>query len=613
MPQPPQRECWFDPTRPCSSRTRAKNRYTRKDIEEAAGKCDVRPVKRVKMDALCASVKTKAWAHAPAFVPDDNVPVVNTPITPAPGWQDAIQMFKAFFRDDLVGWMTQTSANDGDGKGVPQFRVALTGGYGIKTLLEAKHRMHDRIQTADLDFTLGTQQPERIRQIYNYWLDKVYAFIRSHPRPDLFQVKQRWQQEKHQDVTVNFMTAYKTYAFIFVEYAGADFVDITFTNLVLRDSMFEREYSLQTGLPLKTEEYYLKEMLKMVYMENVAGENEYCYKVRNPVVGEKPNKGAQDITRAKLLCRALKDPRYDKYCKLVASVKPGSLQALDKAARDRMFAPLREIAGVGEPITSCQPKTLAFDEAVDSFKRHFRDQLIGWLQQQPGPGHKAPPLWRAVVTGGHGLKSLLESKYRLPNEVETSDLDITVSTQDPRAALADLQAQIHAWQTHAHPHAHMQVSTRAIKPRNQRIMGTYRTFYVLQISIARHQHIDIAITDMPMPVALFDVDHSLRTGLPLKKARYYLMELLQMVYLDNVPGGSASAYLKRNPVTGFESRKGANDIARAKLMCGLLKGDPMMVRFQPYCGLLEGGAPEHLHRMSQQDRDAHYAKLRELF
>lgn len=49
--------CAFNPARPCNSASRAKNRYTRQDIEKVARKCGIENVKKKSMTELCDGVR----------------------------------------------------------------------------------------------------------------------------------------------------------------------------------------------------------------------------------------------------------------------------------------------------------------------------------------------------------------------------------------------------------------------------------------------------------------------------------------------------------------------------------------------------------------------------
>ena len=258
--------------------------------------------------------------------------IVSPPSNTTPTKVQMFEKFKTYFHEDLIGFM-KVRKHD-------KFRIVTSGGYGIKTLLEQKHGMFGKVHTSDADFTVSTYKCSMsAEQCFTYWTHKLHAFFSLQQVPSDFEME-----------VVNFghafvpvMQFHRDYV-IMVSYKGKDFVDIAITNQKITHEMLDKPTSLKSGLPLKKEEYYLKEVMKLIYMENVPGVNDYSYKKRNPVTGMEVSKGIKDILRSKLLCALQKDnEKYKEYCRLLKDVTLSKLKRLPKTQRDDYFAKLKDI------------------------------------------------------------------------------------------------------------------------------------------------------------------------------------------------------------------------------------------------------------------------------
>jgi hypothetical protein len=238
-----------------------------------------------------------------------------------------LERFKQFFREDLIGHI---------GKREPEFRAITVGGYGLKTLVEGKHRMYGKVQTTDFDITVSNYRSKMTpTEMYTYWISRLYAFVAMQSKPEDFKL----------DV-VNFgrqkipVMGFTRYYVIMVKYNGEDFTDVVISNMKIMPSMIDRETSIATGVPVKTEEHYLDEFLKLIYIENVPGVNPYGYKKRNPVTGMFPEKGIKDIERSKLLCTM----QYHRYCRLLTGLTVAKLENMTKRERDQYFIRLKSLS-----------------------------------------------------------------------------------------------------------------------------------------------------------------------------------------------------------------------------------------------------------------------------
>lgn len=242
--------------------------------------------------------------------------------------------FKEYMQDDLVGFLHVHG-----GRKQHMFRVVTAGGYGIKTLVETKYGLYGKVKTGDVDLTVSTYKcAMNPLECFQYWSKKIHAFFAAQEHPSDFKV----QVVNFNHAYVPVMDFHREYV-IMVSYKDDDFVDIAITDQKITFDMLDKRTSLKAGLPVKKEEYYLKEVLSLIYMENVPGVNEYSYKKRNPVTGMMRSKGIKDIQRGKLLCSVKKNDLYKEYCALLQDLTLTKLRRMSAAKRDMYFVELRDI------------------------------------------------------------------------------------------------------------------------------------------------------------------------------------------------------------------------------------------------------------------------------
>lgn len=251
---------------------------------------------------------------------------------PTTSMHQALNDFKAHFKDDLVGFLSKK----GKDKVAPKFKAVVAGGYGLNVLLGSKYGLTDKIQTKDLDITISTNKTSMsFNECFNYWLLKVTKYIQSQKRPHEYKlvVISTGQYEIP-------VMGYNRYALIMISYKYEDFVDLVFTDQPLPNTVFDRSESLKNGLPIKKLTGYLEELLLLIYMENVSNVYPDLYDKRNPFEGWHSEKGRKDIERANLVCSLVKKKTYKKYCNLVEKTSINKLSSLSWAKRDEYFKAL---------------------------------------------------------------------------------------------------------------------------------------------------------------------------------------------------------------------------------------------------------------------------------
>lgn len=246
-------------------------------------------------------------------------------------FNDAMKKFHDYFREDLLGFIKN--------KKIHNYRAVIAGGYGLKKLLETKLGLRDRIRTHDCDITITSFRTKKdLYSTYSAMVDKVTRFIHEQEKPNDFQVVLIDQANQYVEAL-----NYRRFAVIMIKYKGYDFVDIAFTDMKLTMDTIDKQNSLKCGLPLKKLEAYLRELLMLIYMENVTGVYPYLYYKRNPIEGDEYGKGRKDISRAKLVCELTKSKKYIEYCGILNRVNIDDMARMSREDRNKFFKALSSL------------------------------------------------------------------------------------------------------------------------------------------------------------------------------------------------------------------------------------------------------------------------------
>lgn len=245
-------------------------------------------------------------------------------------------------------------------------------------------------------------------------------------------------------------------------------------------------------------------------------------------------------------------------------------------------------------------------QAMDAFKKYFKSDLIGFLSRREAS--KASPKFKAVVAGGYGLNVLLSSKYGLVDKIKTTDLDITISTKNTTMSFDEcftywLLKVTKFIQSQNRPNDYRMVILNTGQHEIP-VMG-YSRYALIMLSYKHEDFVDLVFTDQNLPNTMFDKTESLRNGLPIKKLNRYLEELLLLIYMENVSYVYPILYQKRNPFEGWYGEKGKQDIARANLVCGLVKSKA----YKKYCSLIETTSIDKIASLSTTKRDQYFKAL----
>lgn len=248
----------------------------------------------------------------------------------APTLPEALTNFVSFFQEDMTDFLHSKAKH--------KFRSVVMGGYGLKTLLETKYNIYDKIKTKDLDITVSSYKSLlNQEQLLDYWLSKLILFIRQQPNPKDYKVS------IIQGSLYVPILEYTRSAIIMVSYKHQEFVDVAITNAKITKSSIDKETSIDVGLPVKKLSEYLLELLTIIYRANVQGVAPELYEKRNPVTGYQGNKGLNDIERAKLLCSMPNQTKYEKYCDIIKRISISKLFHTTPHERNVYFSALNNL------------------------------------------------------------------------------------------------------------------------------------------------------------------------------------------------------------------------------------------------------------------------------
>ena len=390
--------CKFDKSRPCGSKTRAKNRYTRDELEIMAKECGIEKYKTKTMDVLCyeigsqkeKSIKGKSPKSVKGKSPKSVNKTCNFDVSRPCGSKvkgknkyNRAELEKVALSCGFKGVKSKTmdvlcksismklgvksiikpaspkkteklSCHDMiqkfkdkykqeligwlSEKDKPDYKIFVAGGYGIKTVLEDKYHVHGKIKTKDLDLTVSIHDSKMfVNKCFEFWVQKMNDFFAENGKKN-FKMKTVYLGK-------SWVPGFKYYRYYLINtsYNGDDFIDIAIGDMPITKLMMDIPLSKQVGLPIKTEACYLKEFLTLVYMENVPGVSNHTYGKRNPVTGQYATKGQKDIFNSKLMCDYDKKEKYKKYCKLLYEITIEELVKMKKVDRDKYFSMLSEI------------------------------------------------------------------------------------------------------------------------------------------------------------------------------------------------------------------------------------------------------------------------------
>lgn len=269
-----------------------------------------------------------------------------------PSHEETLNKFIDYFRTDMIEYLTNKKKKN-------KFRSVVVGGYGLKLLLENKYKLDKTIKSKDLDVTISSYKSLLTEdEITKYILDKLVSFVRLQPNPKDFKIS------IIQGSMFVPILNYTRRAIIMVSYKYNEFVDIAITDAKITKSIIDKTNSIKCGLPLKTINEYLLELLTIIYRSNVLGVSPELYEKRNPVSGYQSQKGVQDIERAKIICNLPKIKKYKKYCLFIKTISKSKLLTTTPEQRSLFFTALGSLLLLKRRIMK---KSLSTDKKTASY------------------------------------------------------------------------------------------------------------------------------------------------------------------------------------------------------------------------------------------------------
>jgi hypothetical protein len=294
----------FDKTRPCSSNSRKKNRYTKEELIKLINTYypNIHLNKKQTINELCSllstntsSPKTKIPSSSSSLktkIPSSSSSPKTKIIKQLPSSNISSDIifsdFKKEFESELIGWISK--------KQQTKFRVMLKGGQNLKLMLTHKYKNTSFIDTKDYDFTVSTNDP---LSTYKLWYTKVKSFVDKYPNDLTMKVNNFIKNTEFGKF--NKITKITKYYTIFIFYRGNDFIDIAINNDKIMKSNIDVETSLTIGLPIQKLQSTFKELSNLIYRQSTKNDT-YTYRSRNAFIGKHRQKGIKDLNRLHLLC-----------------------------------------------------------------------------------------------------------------------------------------------------------------------------------------------------------------------------------------------------------------------------------------------------------------------
>jgi hypothetical protein len=246
----------------------------------------------------------------------------------SPKWNQKLREYILFLQNDLMNFLSNSN---------PLFSTVIAGGYGLKTLIEDRYNIKGKVETSDVDITVSGYNPTTKQMtdpllILNRWKQLLTEFIDQQPDSSLWELR-----IINLNGDIEPATIMKKYYLMMLKYKGEDFSDVVITNAIIHPSMIDIPLSNKHGFPMKKEALYLKELFRLLYIENVRFVAPYQYAKRNPITGKFQEKGQKDLERTQFLCEIKQTKEYDYYCNLLKEITIQQLRGMSGNKRSRLF------------------------------------------------------------------------------------------------------------------------------------------------------------------------------------------------------------------------------------------------------------------------------------
>jgi hypothetical protein len=207
----------------------------------------------------------------------------------------------------------------------------------------------------------------------------------------------------------------------------------------------------------------------------------------------------------------------------------------------------------------------------DSFKTFCKDtKIFNRLSKQNICG--------SLISGGYGMNLLFE-QYKIPPS-STTDIDIhlinkTLLRKQRFSNRKIVGLILNAFIIHKHKSLNSKQDYKIThyKLNRKHPLLHIRLYDIYHVSYKGTHIFDFMFTNENYKRIIKKIYFE-RTGLPLKKARFYAQEVVSSILMENLKFINNAAFQVRNPIIGEQKTKGRKDIARLEKLCRIKKTTP---------------------------------------
>lgn len=249
-----------------------------------------------------------------------------------------------------------------------------------------------------------------------------------------------------------------------------------------------------------------------------------------------------------------------------------------------------------------QSKKNAIDEDVDdkysAFAKYFHYDLTSFTNEADNSEYK--PLFRSNIVGGYAMKLLLEHKYKIMDKIDTKDIDINVSIKNSLlTAIQVFKYLVKKCRDFVDTRSDSHLYKITTVDLNEEKYNNITKYFIISISYDKTEFVDIVINNKPISSKNVDKELTQKTLFPLQKENEIVIDLMNIIYMENVLHVNYYAYLKRNMSDGKLPQKGVNDVLRLQLLCKHVK---IKSKLKKYCNMINKMDIDELKKMNRHKR-----------
>lgn len=297
----------LDASRPCSSKSRKNERYTRSELVAlmAVHSPGVK-TSAMSIDTMCGILSSPQ--------PKPQSPPKPMP-QPMPPMELLAKTFLIEFKAELTDWFMEPTSKTA----LMGYRCLMKGGQNLKRVMENKYHFTPPggWKTKDYDFSVGVEEirTPRVDLVIQYFKIKMSAFASKHPALS-FRIR-----DFGAGLTIGSNEKFTKFATLQLMYNAdgkrEDFVDICINSGKIYKTSLDKPLSEKLGLPIQTMKATFKELSSLLYGQ-IGSPGNSLYAYRNPFYGRKPSKGVKDLNRFQMVCNKT---HYKPQCNVIKELE----------------------------------------------------------------------------------------------------------------------------------------------------------------------------------------------------------------------------------------------------------------------------------------------------